>query len=97
MHNNVKVAKVLLKNQKREDRRGDQFLFEWLDPLDGACYLREKPFIFDKQGSEQLRTKYSISFSKPYLDSEEKEVVCNENNSSNSTYCNFGEFMQCNL
>lgn len=90
MHNNVNVAKVLPKNQKREDRRGDQFLFEWLDPLDGACYLREKPFIFDKQGSEQLRTK-------PYLDSEEKEVVCNENNSSNSTYCNFVEFIQCNL
>ena len=97
MHNNVKVAKVLLKNQKREDRRGDQFLFEWLDPLDGACYLREKSFIFDKQGSEQLRTKYSIFFSKPYLDSEEKEVVCNENNSSNSAYCNFDEFIQCNL
>ena len=30
-------------------------------PLDSACYLREEPLIFDKLGSEQLKTKYIIS------------------------------------
>ena len=42
--------KVLLKKQKREDRKNGHVASTWL--LHSAWYLREVPFIFEKYGWE---------------------------------------------
>ena len=58
---------MLLKNKKREDRKGGKFPFKWLGPYtvhaisdNNVCYLSNKK-------GKVLKTKYNVSLLKPYV------------------------------
>ena len=59
-------SKVLLQNQRRQDRKGGKFLYKWIRPYTiksisktGLCVLiSEKGFV--------LKKKYNVSLLKPY-------------------------------
>ena len=87
VNNNIKVdQKVLLKNQKRDDRQSGKFSFELLGPYTVHAISEKDLCSLINKARKQQKTKYSIYLLlKPYLESEEKEVVCNESSSSNAT------------
>ena len=79
-------SKVLLQNQRLQDRKGGKFLYKWIRPYTiksisktGLCVLSsEKDFV--------LKKKYNISLLKPYnskADSDPREEINEKDQDSN--------------
>ena len=73
MPNKIEVGQnVLLKNQRREDRKGGKFSIKWLGPYTVHAIL-DKNFcsLINKDGKE---LKTNVSLLKPYVDADKIEV-----------------------
>ena len=81
--NTIKVGqKVLLKNQKREDRKGGKFSFKWLGTYTVHAISNKNLCSLINKDGKQIKTKYNASLLKPYVEptplSDEKDVVVND-------------------
>ena len=76
--------KEILKNQRKIDRKGAKYLFKWL-ALFTVHLISNKNFCssISKDGT-LIKTKYNVSFLKPYLESDETKVTSDENPSSSA-------------
>ena len=78
--NRIQVSqKMVLKNERRMDRKGGKFSFKWFGPFT-IHSTSNKNFcsLINKDGT-LIKTKYNVSLLKPYLDSDETKVTCTEN------------------
>ena len=79
----IKVGqKVLLKNQRRMDRKGVKFSFKWFGPF--TAHSKNLCSLINKDGP-LIKTKYNVSLLKPYLNSDKTKVTCDENPPSSAT------------
>ena len=76
--------KEILKNQRKIDRKGAKYLFKWLG-LFTVHLISNKNFCssISKDGT-LIKTKYNVSFLKPYLESGETKVTSDGNPSSSA-------------
>ena len=75
----IKVdQKVLLKNQRRMDRKGGKFSFKWFSPF-AVHSISNKNLcsLINKYGT-LIKTKYNVYLLKSYLDSDETSVTNDE-------------------
>ena len=84
--NKIKVGqKVLLKNQIRMDRKCGKFSFTWFGPFTVHLISNKNLCSLINKDGTLIKTKYNVSLLKPYLDSDETKVVCDENPPPNAT------------
>ena len=82
----IKVdQKVLLKNQRRMDRKGGKFSFKWFSPF-AVHSISNKNLcsLINKYGT-LIKTKYNVYLLKSYLDSDETNVTNDEPPPSSAT------------
>ena len=60
--------KVLLKNQKREDRKDGNFTYKWLGPYTVHAISSKNLCSLKNQVGKTLKKKYNISLLKPYVE-----------------------------
>ena len=78
--NIVKVGeKVLIKNQRREDRKGGKFSFKWNGPYTVRNITKKNLCSVINKKGRQLKTKYNISLLKPYM--EPTSILVNDDKS----------------
>ena len=76
--NKIKVGqKVLLKNQRRIGRKSGKFSFKWFDPFTVHSISNKNICTLINKDGTLIKTKYNVSL-KPYLDSDETKVMCDE-------------------
>ena len=61
------------------DRKGDKFSFKYFNPFTDHSVSNKNLFSLINKDGTQIKTKYNISLLKPYLDSDETKVTCDEN------------------
>ena len=84
--NKIKVdQKILLKNQRRMDRKSVKFSFKRFGPF--TVHLMSKKnlcSLINKDGNLN-KTKYNVFLLKPYLNPDETKVTCDENHPPTAT------------
>ena len=77
--NVVKVGqKVLLKNQKREDRKGGK---KWLGPYTVQAISKKNLCTLTNKNGKKIIKKYSISLLKPYVEDVDPTPIVNDERS----------------
>ena len=66
---------VLLKNQRREDRKGGKFSFKWFGPYKFHTISSNNICSLKNREDCELKTKYNISLLKPYTDCDESDTM----------------------
>ena len=84
--NKIKVGqKVLLKNQRRMDRKGGKLSFKWFGPFTvHSISNKDLSSVINKDGT-LIKSKCNVYLLKPYLDSDETKVTCDENHPPSAT------------
>ena len=78
--NKIKVGqKVFLKNQRKMDRKCGKFSFKWFGPFTVHSISNEKFCSLINKDGTLIKAKYNVSLLKPYLESDETKVTCDEN------------------
>ena len=82
----IKVGqKVLLKNQRRMDRKGVKFSFKWFGPFTAHSISNKNLCSLINKDGTLMKTKYNVSLLKAYLNSDKRKVTCDENPPSSAT------------
>ena len=77
--NKIKMGqKVLLKNQRRMNRKGSKFSFKWFSTFAVHSISNNKLCSLINKDGALNKIKYNVSLLKPYLDSDETKVTCDE-------------------
>ena len=82
----IKVyQKVLLKNQRRMDRKRGKFSFKWFSPFAVHSISNKNLCSLINKYGKLIKTKYNVYLLKSYLDSDETNVTNDEPPPSSAT------------
>ena len=76
---------MFLKNQRRMGRKGGKFSFKWFGTFAIHSISNKNLSSLKNKDGALFKTKYNVSLLKPYLDSDETKVMCDENPPSSAT------------
>ena len=70
---------VLLKNERRMERKCSKFPFKWFRPFTVYSISKRTFCSLTNKDGTQIKIKYNVSLLKPYWDSDERKVTWDEN------------------